>query len=127
MVSPTPRLFGELDAVFEAERLLEASDVVARLAARHPDAGISAVMGALYGVLVAEVGVRLEEPDAAQRRDATVARLLAALEGLPPGHGPRLLGWRTDHLVARLLGAAWRDHAHLGWHAYQEALVDPIR
>ncbi len=118
----TPRLLGELDAVFEAERLLEASDVVAKLAARHPDAGISQVMGALYAVLVAEVGVRLDEPRAHQRRDASVARLLVSLERLPEGHGPRLLGWKTDLLVARLLRAAWRDHSHLAWSVYQEAL-----
>ncbi len=120
--SRTPRLLGELDAVFEAERLLDASEVVAKLAARHPDAGISAVMGALFAVLVAEVGVRLEEPHADLRRDARVAGLLASLEHLPQGHGPRLLGWKTDHLVARLLRAAWRDHSHLAWSAYQEAL-----
>lgn len=120
--SSTPRLFGELDAVFEAERLLEVSDVVAKLAARHPDAGISQVMSALFAVLVAEVGVRLDDPHSAQRRDASVARLLVSLERLPEGHGPRLLDWKTDHLVARLLRAAWRDHSHLAWSAYQEAL-----
>ena len=120
--SRTPRLTAELDAVFLPERLLETSDVVARLAARHPDAGISAVMGALFGVLVAEVGVRLDEPEADRRQESTVARLLATLEDLPDGHGPRLLEWKTDHLVARLLQAAWRDHAHLGWRAYQKAL-----
>ena len=117
----TPRLVGELNAVFEAERLLEASEVAAKLAARHPDGGISKVMGALFAVLVAEVGVRLEEPQAERRRDARVATLLAMLEALPAGHGPRLLDWKTDHLVARLLRAAWRDHSHLAWRAYQEA------
>jgi len=120
--SRTPRLLGELDAVFDSERLLEASDVVAKLAARHPDAGISDVMGALFAVLVAEVGVRLEEAHSDQRRDASVTRLLASLGRLPEGHGPRLLAWRTDHLVARLLRAAWRDHSHLAWNAYQQAL-----
>ncbi len=120
--SSTPRLLGELDAVFEAERLLEVSEVVAKLAARHPDAGISKVMSALFAVLVAEVGVRLDEPHSVQRRDASVGRLLVSLEHLPEGHGPRLLGWKTDHLVARLLRAAWRDHSHLAWSAYQEAL-----
>ena len=119
---PTPRLLGELDAVFGAERLLEASEVVAKLAARHPDAGIRDVMSALFAVLVAEAGVRLEEPHADQRRDASVARLLASLERLPEGNGPRLLEWRTDHLVARLLRAAWRDQSHLAWGAYREAL-----
>ncbi|MDQ3575844.1 MAG: hypothetical protein M3378_11665 [Actinomycetota bacterium] len=118
----TPRLLAELDSVFRAEQLLEAGEVVAKLAARHPDAGISAVMGALFGVLIAEVGVRLEEPDAHQRREASVAGLLTSLEQLPEGHGPRLLDWRTDHLVTRLLRAAWRDHSHLAWHAYQDAL-----
>ncbi|MDQ3570658.1 MAG: hypothetical protein M3396_08580 [Actinomycetota bacterium] len=116
----TPRLLGELDAVFRAEHLLEAGEVVAKLAARHPDAGIAAVMGALFGVLIAEVGVRLEESDAHQRREASVTRLLATLEQLPEGHGPRLLDWKTDHLVTRLLRAAWRDHSHLAWRAYQE-------
>ena len=120
--SRTPRLLGELDAVFQPEQLLEASEVVARLAARHPDAGISAVMGRLYGVLVAEVGVRLDGPDAVARRDSSVVDLLASLEDLPEGHGPRLLEWKTDHLVTRLLRAAWRDHSHLAWHAYQQAL-----
>ncbi len=120
--STTPRLLAELDAVFEAESLLAASDVVAKLAARHPDAGISQVMSALFAVLVAEVGVRLHETRGEQRRDASVARLLASLERLPEGHGPRLLDWKTDHLVARLLRAAWRDHSHLAWSAYQEAL-----
>ncbi len=118
----TPRLHAELDAVFEAERLLAAGDVVAKLAARHPDAGISEVMAALFAVLVAEVGVRLEEPRAPHRRDASVVRLLESLGRLPDGQGPRLLGWKTDHLVARLLRAAWRDHSHLQWSAYQEAL-----
>jgi len=119
---PTPRLLAELDAVFEAKRLLAASEVVAKLAARHPDAGISNVMSALFAVLVAEVGVRLEEPDAERHRDVSVVSLLASLERLPAGTGPRLLEWRTDHLVARLLRAAWRDHSHLAWTAYQEAL-----
>lgn len=121
-VSRTPRLLAQLDAVFDPERLLRTSEVVARLAARHPDAGISAVMGALFGVLVAEVGVRLDEADAVSRRDAGVERLLSRLGDLPEGHGPRLLEWKTDHLVTRLLQAAWRDHAHLAWVAYQEAL-----
>ena len=121
-MSPTPRLDGELDAVLDAERLLDCSEVVARLAARHPDVGMAAVMSALFAVLVAEVGVRLGEPDAAERRRASVASLLTALEGLRDGQGPKLLDWRTDHLVARLLGAAWRDHAHMGWRAYQAAL-----
>jgi hypothetical protein len=120
--SRTPRLLGELDAVFRPEQLLEASEVVARLAARHPDAGMAGVMGRLYGVLVAEVGVRLDEPEALQRRESRLATLLASLMDLPDGHGPRLLEWRTDHLVARLLRAAWRDHSHLAWRDYQDAL-----
>ena len=121
-MSRTPRLDGELDAVLDAESLLESSQVVARLAARHPDAGMSTLMGALFAVLVAEVGVRLGEPDAAEHRDTSVTGLLSALEKLPDGQGPKLLDWRTNHVVARLLRAAWRDHAHLGWSDYQAAL-----
>ncbi len=117
--SRTPRLQGELDAVLEAERLLETGEVVARLAARHPDAGLSRVMRELFRVLVAEVEVRLDEPQAKHRRDHTVAGLITSLAELPEGHGPRLLDWRTDHLVARLLRAAWRDHSHLAWREYE--------
>ncbi len=114
------RLVSELDAVLDAEQLLGASEVVARLAARHPDAGLRRVMQALFAVLVAEVEVRVEEPGATERRDAGVEGLLTTLADLPDGHGPRLLDWRTDHLVARLLRAAWRDHSHLAWRDYEE-------
>ena len=124
-----PRLLGELDAVLEAERLLDAGKVVARLGARHPDPGLSQVMRALFAVLVAEVGVRLDEDDAVQRRDASVQALLVTLADLPEGHGPRLLDWRTDHLVARLLRAAWRDQSHLAWRDYGAGLGpgEPLR
>ncbi len=120
-----PRLLAELDAVLDAEQLLAASEVVARLAARHPDGGLRQVMGALFAVLVAEVEVRVDEPGATGRRDDTVEELLATLADLPDGHGPRLLDWRTDHLVARLLRAAWRDHSHLAWREYEAAVQPP--
>ncbi len=118
-----PRLLGEMDAVLDAQQVLDASEVVARLAARHPDGGLRQVMGALFAVLVAEVEVRVDEPGATKRRDDSVEELLATLADLPEGHGPRLLDWRTDHLVARLLRAAWRDHSHLAWRDY-EATVE---
>lgn len=121
--SPAPRLVAEMDAVLDAEQLLDTSEVVARLAARHPDGGLRRVMQALFAVLVGEVEIRVDEPGATARRDAGVEGLLATLADLPDGHGPRLLDWRTDHLVARLLRAAWRDHSHLAWRDY-EARVD---
>lgn len=118
-MTETPRLLGELDAVLEAEQLLDTGHVVARLAARHPDPGLSRVMRALFAVLLAEIDVRLEEQEAASRRATTVEALMATLADLPEGYGPRLLDWRTDHLVARLLRAAWRDHSHRAWREYE--------
>ncbi len=114
-----PRLLSEMDAVLDAEQLLNTSEVVARLAARHPDGGLRRVMQALFAVLVAEVEVRVDEPGATERRDAGVEGLLEKLADLPGGHGPRLLDWRTDHLVARLLRAAWKDHSHIAWRDYE--------
>ena len=122
-MSRAPRLLSEMDAVLDAEQLLHTSEVVARLATRHPDGGLRQVMGALFAVLVGEVEVRVDEPGATERRDASVEELLTTLAELPDGHGPRLLDWRTDHLVARLLRAAWRDHSHLAWRDY-EATVE---
>ncbi len=124
-MTSAPRLLSELDAVLDAEQLLRTSDVVARLAARHPDGRLRQVMGALFAVLVAEVEVRVDEPGATDRRDASVEELLARLADLPDGHGPRLLDWRTDHLVARLLRAAWRDHSHLAWREYEASVQEP--
>ncbi len=124
-MSEAPRLLAELDAVIETDQLVTAGDVVARLAARHPDAGLSRVMRALFGVLVAEVELRLERPGAASKRGLAVEGLLDALRDLPHGHGPRLLDWKTDLLVARLLRAAWRDHSQLAWREYEvRTLVD---
>ncbi len=114
-----PRLLSELDAVLQAEQLMETCEVVARLAGRHPDAGLRRLMQALFALLVAEVEVRLDEPGGIERRGVTAEALLATLAELPDGHGPRLLDWRTDHLVARLLRAAWRDHSHQAWRDYE--------
>ena len=114
-----PRLLGELSPVMDAEQLMTASEVVAKLAARHPDAGLKNVMRALLAVLVAEVEVRLERPEAMEARGVAVDRLLVTLQDLPKGHGPRLLDWKTDLLVARLLRAAWRDHSQMAWKEYE--------
>ena len=114
-----PRLSGELDAVLDPEQLMEASEVVARLAARHPDAGLRQVMRALFAVLVGEAEVRLDAAGGSKRRDAAVQGLLGTLAALPQGYGPRLLDWKTNHLVARLLRAGWRDHSHLAWRDYE--------
>jgi hypothetical protein len=116
----TPRLTAELDAVFDDEQFVEAGWIVARLATRHPQASLRPVLWALFGVVMAEAEAR--GPDFAppnRRKEVAVEDLLDALADLPPGHGPRLLDWKADHLVARLLRAAWRDYCHLLWQAHK--------
>ena len=125
-MTSAPRLTGELEAVLHQDDLAEAGWVVSRLASRHPQPELRLVMAALWEVLRAEADVREGDEDGPAARDAAVGLLLDRLQALPEGFGPKLLDWKAEHLVTRLLRAAWRDHSHHMWAAYeaQEFLVE---
>ncbi len=133
-MTSAPRLTSELEAVPDEEALVETAWIVATLASRHPQAELRLVLAALWEVLRAEADLRdgaredgLEgKCDEASAREVAIGFLLDALQDLPDGFGPRLLDWKADHLVTRLLRAAWRDHSHHMWAAFeaQEFLVE---
>ena len=125
-MSRAPRLVAELEAAVDEGDLEQTAWIVARLAARHPQAQLRSVLENLWEVLQAEADVRADRPAAAVGRETAAGDLLTALQGLPSGYGPRLLDWQVDHLVTRLLRAAWRDHCHQAWQAHEvETLVAP--
>lgn len=128
-MTSAPRLTIELEGVPDEEALVEAGWIVATLASRHPQSQLRLVLAALWEVLRAEADLRegsLEAHFDAGAREAAIDLLLDSLQDLPEGFGPRLLDWKADHLVTRLLRAAWRDHSHHMWAAYeaQEFLVE---
>ena len=124
-MTSAPRLVRELELVPDEEALVEAGWVVATLASRHPQPELRLVLAALWEVLRAEADLRERASDGESSeagpsaRQAAVEDLLDRLHELPEGLGPRLLDWKADHVVTRLLRAAWRDHSHHMWAAYE--------
>jgi hypothetical protein len=118
-VTSAPRLTDELEAVADEKALAEAGWVVALLASRHPQPHLRVVMAALWEVLRAEADVRSGDDGGTAAREAAIDSLLDRLHDLPEGLGPKLLDWKADHIVTRLLRAAWRDHSHHMWTTYE--------
>lgn len=125
-MTSAPRLSRELGAVPDETALAEAAWVVSKLASRHPHPELRLVLAALWEVLRAEADVREGHDEGPAAREAAVELLLDTLQDLPSGFGPKLLDWKSDHLVAHLLSAAWRDHSHHMWATYEaeEFLVE---